>query len=101
MNTEMEEKIVKLLESSEHGLTINEIADKLKMYRATASKYLLIMEAQGVIAMRQIGPAKVYSLRDAVREMVRKMERSEVVKKKDWIDKLVSEIKTEVKGGIQ
>ncbi len=96
----IEQEIVKILEDNSDGLTINQVSEKANLYRATASKYLMLLEAQGVVQVREIGPAKLYILKDNVREIVRKMERQENVKK-DWIDNLIGEIKSEVKEEIK
>lgn len=58
----MQEKtrqILLALRSSE-GKTIQELSDEIGMNRQTASKYLTILEAKGLVKCRQSGRAKLY-----------------------------------------
>ena len=56
-----EDLILDLLSTSE-GITIQEIARAVNIHRITASKYLAVMEARGIIKCRNIGRAKLYSV---------------------------------------
>ncbi|MBI3412882.1 MAG: hypothetical protein HY051_02260 [Candidatus Aenigmarchaeota archaeon] len=59
-----EESILKSLRSAaEWGMTIEEVAKKNKVNRVTASKYLAILEVKGLVILRIVGRAKLYSLR--------------------------------------
>ncbi len=55
-------KILKVLkEAAPQDLSIQEIADGAGVSRETASKYVMILEAEGrVVKTRQIGKAKMY-----------------------------------------
>lgn len=57
-------KILKVLEeAAPQDLSIQEIADKAGVSRETASKYVMILEAEGKIKKtRQIGKAKMYKV---------------------------------------
>ncbi len=43
-------------------MTIDSVAKRLKINRITASKYLAIMEAKGLLMHEEVGRAKMYSL---------------------------------------
>ncbi len=59
-----EEVILNSLRSAaEWGMTIDEVADKNRINRVTASKYLAIMEVKGLVILRVVGRAKLYSLK--------------------------------------
>ncbi len=52
-----------LRNAAEWGMTIEEVAEKNKINRVTASKYLAILEVRGLIVLRTVGRAKLYSLK--------------------------------------
>jgi DNA-binding IclR family transcriptional regulator len=52
--------ILKLISRKPLGLTIEEISRELKINRATASKYLAVLEAQERILVRDLGKAKLH-----------------------------------------
>ena len=56
----MEEQILKCLKKQ--PMTIEEVSATLRISRATASKYLLVLELKGFIKRRDIGRAKLYFL---------------------------------------
>ena len=56
-------EILSLLASRTYGLSIEEIADLLKINRATAAKYLFALESSNEIAARPIGKAKLHYLK--------------------------------------
>ena len=58
----VEKRILKLLGKHDY-LTIEETASKLGMHRTTASKYLAVLEAKGLVKYRPVGKAKLYSVR--------------------------------------
>ncbi len=60
-------KIIKILLKHSYGLTIGEVSRLLKINRATASKYLAILEAREHILIRRVGKAKLHYIRN--REM--------------------------------
>lgn len=43
-------------------MAIDSVAKKLKINRITASKYLAVMEAKGLLMHEEVGRAKMYSL---------------------------------------
>ena len=57
----MEEKIKKVLKKGD--MTIEEVSKSLQISRATASKYLLVLQTKGSVRCRPIGRAKLFSLR--------------------------------------
>ncbi|MBI5389236.1 PAS domain-containing protein [Candidatus Woesearchaeota archaeon] len=59
---DIQENIIKLLDSSQRGLSVSEIADKIKMDRRTVAKQLEVMEAKSIISHEKVGMAKLWSL---------------------------------------
>ena len=57
-----EERILKILASSDTSLAVGKIADLAEMHRITAAKYLAVLEARGSISRRDVGKAKLYWL---------------------------------------
>ena len=57
----LEEIILNILRQSDTSLTILEIAEKARVHRITASKYLAVLEAKGHVKRRDVGKAKLYS----------------------------------------
>lgn len=57
----VEEIILESLEKADNPLTILEVAEKTRMHRVTASKYLAVLEAKGHVKRRDVGKAKLYS----------------------------------------
>jgi len=53
-------KIIRLLKEKRYGLSISEISENLKIYRATAAKYLAVLEAEKKIEVRVLGKAKLH-----------------------------------------
>lgn len=58
---EMIDKIKKCLRGRQ--MTIEEVANAMNISRATASKYLLAMELTKQVSRRQVGRAKLFSLK--------------------------------------
>jgi len=61
IETKIQEKIIFVLSNE---CTINDVAKEIGINRITASKYLAVMEAEGTIKHRNIGTAKLFSLRE-------------------------------------
>lgn len=57
----IEDKIRKCLRKRD--MTIGEVSKELKISRATASKYLLVLQTKNSVRCRQIGKAKLFSLK--------------------------------------
>lgn len=51
-----------ILDALEEPLTIEEISKKIYIHRITASKYLAVLEARGLVKYRFICKAKLFSL---------------------------------------
>ena len=62
INKEILEKILEILKENKPGMTLQEIADKLKTSRITARKYLAFLEGAEKVKMKKIGKAKFYYL---------------------------------------
>lgn len=58
----IENEIIDILERNE-SLTISEIHDKLGYAKSTVSKYVSILEIKGKLSIRNVGRAKLVSLR--------------------------------------
>ncbi|MFQ5793634.1 MAG: FAD-dependent oxidoreductase [Candidatus Bipolaricaulia bacterium] len=59
---EIEPRILNALRGSETGMYIQEIAAELSITRHTASKYLEVLKARGMIDYRQVGNVKVWQI---------------------------------------
>ena len=60
--SEPQKKILTLLRLNRNGLTITDIANKLKLNRNSTAKYLEILLISGEVALNAYGPAKVYTI---------------------------------------
>jgi len=58
-----EQLILNFLRNQKFDASINEIAEKCSINRITASKYLAVLEAKGIITHRSVGKAKLYSVK--------------------------------------
>jgi len=58
-----EKAIINILKKSRNDMSIQQIATAAKINRITASKYLAILEAKGIIKHRNIGKAKLFSVK--------------------------------------
>ncbi|MEM7827038.1 MAG: helix-turn-helix domain-containing protein [Candidatus Aenigmatarchaeota archaeon] len=54
--------VINVLRQSNEPLTIEEVGRRAGINRITASKYLAVLEARGVVKCRNVGKAKLYSL---------------------------------------
>ncbi len=68
-NNNFTEKILDILKKHGYGLTIEEISRFLDINRATASKYLAVLEAGDHVLIREVGKAKLHYIKS--REMER------------------------------
>lgn len=59
---DIKNNIIKLLSNHMYGLTIEDVANMLKINRTTASKYLFALAAEKKIIVRDIGKAKLHYL---------------------------------------
>jgi len=60
--SEPPKKILTLLRLHRNGLTITDIANKLKLNRNSTAKYLEMLLISGDVALNSYGPAKVYTI---------------------------------------
>ena len=60
LNGDIRKKIVALISKKPFGLTIEEVSCELKINRATASKYLAVLEATDKVLVRELGKAKLH-----------------------------------------
>ena len=75
-NNDIEKRILKLISKSMFGLTIEDVSNFLKINRATASKYLAILEATEKILVREVGKAKFhYPKTRSVQEWLKQLEK--------------------------
>ena len=63
MKKNIKKEILALLNEKTYGLSIEEISNILKVNRATAAKYLLVMEAESSVVVREMGKAKLHYLK--------------------------------------
>lgn len=57
---EIQEKLIEVLSESKTGLSGVEIAEKLKVNRATMAKYLNVFAAEGIVRQKNIGNANLW-----------------------------------------
>jgi len=57
---DMYEKVLKVVEQSEYGVTVSEVAKKLKVHRNTARFYLQVLEKTGQIVAVEKGRVVLY-----------------------------------------
>jgi biotin operon repressor len=55
-----EEMIITLLKQNPSGLTITDISNKLEISRITVNKYVLVLEAKGILFSKSIGAYNLY-----------------------------------------
>lgn len=53
------DKILKVLKKHKDGVTIKELSEMVKVSRITLAKYLVILETQKKIKIRNVGPSKL------------------------------------------
>lgn len=63
MVSNRKDKVVLLLKRNRDGLTVSEIARKLKFSRNTVAVYLAELKGQRKIRIREVGMAKLHYLR--------------------------------------
>ncbi|MBI2675224.1 MAG: HTH domain-containing protein [Candidatus Aenigmarchaeota archaeon] len=56
---QMKKRILEALNTFKYGLTLDELSDRLKLSRATVSKYIAVLKAENSIVIRKIGNAKL------------------------------------------
>ncbi len=65
MNTALKENTLNFLKKAEHGLSTNELCEKLNLERHTLSKYLALLKAENLIECRELGRTKLWSINKA------------------------------------
>jgi predicted transcriptional regulator len=63
MKRDVKRDILKALSKHPEGLTITETADIVSINYMTTSKYMAILEAAGLIIFRQVGMAKLFTIK--------------------------------------
>ncbi|NDB31933.1 MAG: ArsR family transcriptional regulator [Nitrososphaeria archaeon] len=65
----IQEKLIELLSGSRTGLSGVEIAQKLKINRATMAKYLNVIAAEGIIKQKNIGNANLWFIESGTEKL--------------------------------
>jgi PAS domain S-box-containing protein len=60
----MEKKIADILKNSPEGMSILEVAEKVKLNRNSTARYLDVLKNRGIVRERHVGPAKLYFYED-------------------------------------
>lgn len=60
-----EKRILDILKEAKESLTVSKTAEIVKINRVTAAKYLAVLEAKGIVSRRDVGKAKLYSIKEA------------------------------------
>lgn len=74
--------IVETLKAHPEGLTILGLAEIIGSHRQTITKYVLVLEATGVIHRRRVGSATLHYLKEMFVERVKEKEILEKIKKR-------------------
>jgi response regulator of citrate/malate metabolism len=61
---DIKNRVLSILNEHTYGLTIEDISNMLKINRATASKYLCVLNAEKCIVVRAVGKAKLHYVKD-------------------------------------
>lgn len=69
---QIKKRLVKILETHPEGLTIQELSSIIGVHRQTVTKYVLVLEAKGVIYRRRVGSATLHYLREMFIKSARK-----------------------------
>ncbi len=56
-------KITSVLRSHREGLTIKDLSTLVSAHRQTIAKYVLVLEAEGVVYRREVGSATLHYLK--------------------------------------
>jgi len=59
----LKKNIIKTLKNHPEGLTIKDLSEIIGAHRQTITKYVLVLEATGVIYRRRVGSATLHYLR--------------------------------------
>ncbi len=63
MNNHKDQLILDFLKNRKFDASISEISRACAINRITASKYLAVLEARGLVQSRSVGKAKLYSVK--------------------------------------
>ena len=63
MDNSKEQLILNFLKNNKYDVSINEISRACSINRITASKYLAVLEARGLVQSRSVGKAKLYRVK--------------------------------------
>jgi len=108
LNNNTTDKILNFIKSNNMGCSSSEISKKLKINRVTITKYLSVLNSQGLIKYKDIGMAKSWYIekspileilkndsRNNLKDMLNFMGKGVVILDKElkivWINKLVQE----------
>jgi DNA-binding transcriptional ArsR family regulator len=80
---ELKVRILEVLRAHPEGFTILELSERLGSHRQTVSKYILVLEALGLIHRRRLGSATLLYLKAAFEERISESLRVESRTTKD------------------
>jgi len=60
----IKEKIIEILEKHLEGLTIQDLSEIIGVHRQTITKYILVLEALGIVYRRSVGSATLHYLKE-------------------------------------
>lgn len=73
----LKKKIIKVLDSHPEGLTIQDLSKILNLHRQTVTKYVLVLEAVGVIYRRRIGAVTLHYIKEKFLKLVKNSKKLE------------------------
>jgi len=83
----LKEKIVKTLQEQPIGLTIRDLSRTIGAHRQTIAKYVLVLEAEGLIHRRVVGSAALHYPKGVSLEPTKKKGAPQKAKKRSVGDK--------------
>ncbi len=81
MENQIEKKIIQILRKNPEGLTIVDIAKRLKIHRHTVSKYIYGLARAGIVYQRRIGVVSICYLKERFVEEIRERDSIEKLKR--------------------
>jgi predicted transcriptional regulator len=78
----LKKKIIEILKYHPEGLTIQDLSKILKVHRQTVTKYVLVLEATGMIYRRRIGAVTLHYLKEKFVQAIKEKEILEKIKKR-------------------
>ena len=77
----IKKKIMEVLKERPVGLTILDLAAAVEAHRQTVAKYLLVLEAEGLVHRRRVGSAVLHYPKDVFLKNIKNVKMKEAKRK--------------------